>query len=288
MIISMVQTGAMFGKGRPRSHRARSMRAICTRIRPTPSLELQPLCSSLRGLHPRCFSDLGGSGLTTLTPKETQSDSSPRKINPQPRVYLRRSMVREQLPKRDGPRLRQELCAHHLPCEGNGGSSLPPWDEGDGVPGSPILGRVSGCAPRILPGSLGTSPLRGHFSLCAPAEEERAALELSPSHLPGSPHPTSHQLVHSGLGSTSLGAGATSHPPGLLNLSEGKPKGFSLRTTVGDPSCPRRRGWAPCSPPAIASVRHKVAASSQMRGCGWVPLWFRSDPSLLGPWPGHG
>lgn len=149
---------------------------------------------------------------------------------------------------------------------------------------------MSGCAPRILPGSLGTSPLRGHFSLSpagAPAEEERAALELSPSCLPG-PHPTGHQLVHSGLGSTSLGAGATSHPPGLLNLSEGKPKGFSLRITVGDPSCPRPCGWAPCSPPAIASVRHKVAASSQMRGCGWVAPCFRSDPSLPHPWPGHG
>ena len=133
MIISTVQTGAVFVKGWPRSHRARSMGAICTQIHPTPSLELQPLRSFLRGLHLRCFPDLGGSGLTTLTPKETQSDSSPRKINPQPRVYLRKSMVREQLPKRYGPRLRQELCAHHLPCEGNGGSSLPHGMKGMGM-----------------------------------------------------------------------------------------------------------------------------------------------------------
>lgn len=180
MIISMVQTGAVFGKGLPRSHRARSMRAICTRIRPTPSLELQPLCSSLRGLHPRCFSDLGGSGLTTLTPKETQSDSSPRKINPQPRVYLRRSMVREQLPKRDGPRLRQELCAHHLPCEGNGGSLLPHGMKGMESRGLQSRAECLAVHPGSYPGALGCHPSGGTLA-CVPQQKRRR--------LPWSCHP---------------------------------------------------------------------------------------------------
>lgn len=182
-------------------------------------------------------------------------------------------MLREQLPKRYGPRLRQELCAHHLPCEGSGRSLLPRGMKGMESRGLQGLGQSVWLCTQDPAWELWDVTPRGHFSLGAPAEEETAALELSPSCLPGAPHPSSHQLVHPGLGSTSLGAGATSHPPGLLNLSEGKPKGFSLN------QC-----WGPqlSSPPRMGAVFPSCdCISLSQGGSKWSDARLRLVSSLL-------
>lgn len=182
-------------------------------------------------------------------------------------------MLREQLPKRYRPRLRPELCAHHLPCEGSGRSLLPRGMKGMESRGLQGLGQSVWLCTQDPAWELWDVTPRGHFSLCAPAEEETAALELSPSCLPGAPHPSSHQLVHPGLGSTSLGAGATSHPPGLLNLSEGKPKGFSLN------QC-----WGPqlSSPPRMGAVFPSCdCISSSQGGSKWSDARLRLGSSLL-------
>lgn len=179
-------------------------------------------------------------------------------------------MVREQLPKKGWTTTETGALCLPPPLRGQWGLLAPHGMKGMESRGLQSLAECLAVHPGILPGSLGTSPLRGHFSLCAPAEEERAALELSPSRLLG-PHtlPATNLFTQDWELRRSLGAGATSHPPGLLNFRGQFLKGFSLRTTVGDPSCPRGHGWAfsSCSPPAIAQsvTRWQQVSDARLR-----------------------
>lgn len=64
-----------------------------------------------------------------------------------------------------------------------------------------------------------------------------------------------------------------------------RPQGILHWKLMRGPLSPPLLWLAPCSPPAIPVVRHRVAARVRCRGCSWAPLslWTKPQAALVPP-----